>query len=42
VAFSDAIFAFTVTLLVLAIGNPTDYMNLGHELLALWPSSRST
>jgi len=38
VTFSDAIFAFTVTLLVLAINNPTDYKNLGHELLALWPS----
>jgi len=38
VTFSDAIFAFTVTLLVLAIRNPTDYRNLGHGLLALWPS----
>jgi uncharacterized membrane protein len=38
VAFSDAIFAFTVTLLVLAIKTPTDFTNLGHGLVALWPS----
>jgi uncharacterized membrane protein len=38
VAFSDAVFAITVTLLVLAIRPPTDYRNLLHGLLALWPS----
>ena len=38
VAFSDAVFAITVTLLVLAIRPPTDYDNLLHGLLALWPS----
>jgi len=38
VAFSDAIFAFTVTLLVLAIKTPSDFTNLGHGLIALWPS----
>jgi uncharacterized membrane protein len=37
-AFSDGIFAFTVTLLVLAIRTPTDFKNLGHGLAALWPS----
>jgi uncharacterized membrane protein len=38
VAFSDAVFAITITLLVLAIRPPTDYDNLLHGLLALWPS----
>jgi TMEM175 potassium channel family protein len=38
VAFSDAVFAITVTLLVLEITPPTDDRNLLHGLLALWPS----
>ena len=38
VAFIDAVFAITITLLVLAIRPPTDYSNLLHGLLALWPS----
>ena len=38
VSFSDAVFAITVTLLVLEIRLPTDYTNLLHELAALWPS----
>jgi uncharacterized membrane protein len=38
VAFSDAVFAITITLLVLSIRRPADYTNLLHGLLALWPS----
>jgi uncharacterized membrane protein len=38
VTFSDAVFAITITLLVLSIMRPVDYTNLLHGLLALWPS----
>jgi uncharacterized membrane protein len=38
VAFSDAVFAITITLLVLEIKPPGDYTNLLHDLAALWPS----
>jgi uncharacterized membrane protein len=38
VAFSDGVFAITVTLLVLGIRPPTDDENLLHGLVALWPS----
>jgi uncharacterized membrane protein len=38
VAFSDAVFAISITLLVLAIKPPTDESNLLHGLAALWPS----
>jgi uncharacterized membrane protein len=38
VAFSDAVFAITITLLVLEIKPPTDDTHLLHGLLALWPS----
>jgi uncharacterized membrane protein len=38
VAFSDAVFAITITLLVLAIRPPTDYTHLLHGLAVLWPS----
>jgi uncharacterized membrane protein len=37
VAFSDAVFAITITLLVLEIKPPRDE-NLLHGLLELWPS----
>ena len=38
VAFSDAVFAITITLLALEIRPPSDYTNLLHALAALWPS----
>jgi uncharacterized membrane protein len=38
VAFSDGVFAITITLLVLEIRPPTDDRNLLHGLVALWPS----
>ncbi|WP_433502763.1 TMEM175 family protein [Pseudonocardia halophobica] len=38
VAFSDGVFAITVTLLVLEIRPPEGGRTLLHELLALWPS----
>src|SRR5215212_1648847 len=38
VAFSDGVFAITITLLVLEIRPPTDDENLLHGLAALWPS----
>jgi uncharacterized membrane protein len=38
VAFSDGVFAITITLLVLSIKRPADDTHLLHQLLALWPS----
>jgi uncharacterized membrane protein len=38
VAFSDGVFAITITLLILEIRPPTDDENLLRGLLALWPS----
>jgi uncharacterized membrane protein len=37
-AFSDGVFAITITLLVLEIRPPSDGENLLHGLVALWPS----
>jgi uncharacterized membrane protein len=37
-AFSDGVFAITITLLVLEIRPPTDDESLLHGLVALWPS----
>src|SRR5262245_52067561 len=38
VAFSDSVFAITITLLVLEIRPPTGESALPHDLFALWPS----
>jgi uncharacterized membrane protein len=38
VGFSDAVFAITITLLILEIRPPTDDGTLLHGLVALWPS----
>lgn len=38
VAFSDGVFAITITLLILEIRRPPDDRHLLHGLLALWPS----
>jgi len=37
-AFSDGVFAIAITLLVLTIGEPSDYHHLGHELVDRWPA----
>jgi uncharacterized membrane protein len=37
-SFSDGIFAFAITLLVLTIAQPSDYKELAHELASRWPS----
>jgi uncharacterized membrane protein len=37
-AFSDGVFAIAITLLVLTIGQPQNYHDLGGELLRQWPT----
>jgi len=37
-AFSDGVFAIAITLLVLTIGQPSNYADLAHQLAERWPS----
>ena len=37
-AFTDGVFAFAITLLVVTIAQPEDYRHLAHDLARRWPS----